>query len=181
MNIATGVRPGETVLVTAAAGRIGSVLAQLAAAAGARVVAAVGGPAKRAATGADVDYLAPGWAGALPPVDVALDAVGGAVGAEALRATRAGGRFGIYGFTSGEYVALDARDVNRRGLTVVGAMGLAVRRPVARQRAAVRRALTAGLVPRVHAVHPLEAAAAAHEDLEQRRNIGAVLLSLDAG
>ena len=63
---AAGVRPGETVLVEAAAGGVGSLLVQLARDTGARVVAAVGGPRKvafAAGLGADiaVDYTAPGW------------------------------------------------------------------------------------------------------------------------
>jgi NADPH2:quinone reductase len=45
-------RPGETVLVEAAAGGVGSLLMQLAKRAGARVVALAGGPRKLAAAGA---------------------------------------------------------------------------------------------------------------------------------
>jgi NADPH2:quinone reductase len=61
---ATSVRPGDRVLVEAAAGGVGGLLVQLAKAAGASVVAAAGGPAKVASVvGADVvvDYLQPGW------------------------------------------------------------------------------------------------------------------------
>lgn len=60
------IRPGETVLVEAAAGGVGSLLVQLAKRAGARVVAAAGGERKLALTralGADmaVDYRRPSW------------------------------------------------------------------------------------------------------------------------
>ncbi len=73
---AAGVEPGETVLVEAAAGGVGSLLVQLAAGAGARVVAAAGGERKvklARSLGAEhaVDYSQPGWAaraGHLEPV-----------------------------------------------------------------------------------------------------------------
>ncbi|MCW3065240.1 MAG: NADPH:quinone reductase, partial [Solirubrobacterales bacterium] len=60
------IQPGETVLVEAAAGGVGSLLVQLARAAGARVVAAAGGERKlevARALGAEVavDYTEPGW------------------------------------------------------------------------------------------------------------------------
>ncbi len=59
-------QPGEVVLVEAAAGGVGSLLVQLAAAAGARVVAVAGGPRKLAVArelGAElaIDYRKPGW------------------------------------------------------------------------------------------------------------------------
>nr|BFE99485.1 hypothetical protein GCM10020241_11610 [Streptoalloteichus tenebrarius] len=63
------VRPGETVLVTAAAGGLGILLAQLARAAGARVIGAARGERKLEVVrelGADaVDYSGPGWTGAV--------------------------------------------------------------------------------------------------------------------
>ena len=37
---------------------------------------------------------------------------------------RGGGRFGLYGFTSGTWADLDAHQIGRRGLTVVGALGI---------------------------------------------------------
>ncbi|WP_433140960.1 zinc-binding dehydrogenase [Actinomadura nitritigenes] len=187
----TGVQAGETVLVTAAAGRVGSLLVQLAAAAGARVVAAAHGEAKLAAAagfGADltVDYGEEGWADEVVEatgggVDVVLDAVGGATAARAMDAAATGrGRIGIYGFTSGEWAPLDARVIGARGLTVVGALGIAFAKPPAEQRAAAERALEAAasgeLSPRVHAEFFLDEAARAHTVLEARENIGAVLL-----
>jgi NADPH2:quinone reductase len=89
------VQSGETVLVEAAAGGVGSLLVQLAKSAGARVVAVAGGERKlqtAQALGADVvvDYDAPSWAaevaGALngSGVDVVFDGVGGAIGRAAV-------------------------------------------------------------------------------------------------
>jgi NADPH2:quinone reductase len=182
----------ETVLVTAAAGRIGSLLVQAAKAAGATVIGAVGSTAKAqfaATLGVDavVDYSNPDWiervkaASGGRGVDVALDAIGGQIGAGALSALRDGaGRLGTYGFASGEWTPLDAGVLGRRGLTVVGAAGVTFAKPEAEQRADTERALSelaAGrLKPRVHAVLPLHDAPRAHTELEERRNVGAILL-----
>jgi NADPH2:quinone reductase len=186
------VRAGETVLVTAAAGRIGSLLVQLAGAAGARVIGAVGGPGKLAAaagSGADVtvDYGGPGWVAEVRAAtdgrgaDVVLDAIGGTVGEQALEATAEnGGRFGVYGFASGTWARLDTGRLVRRGLSVIAPLAIAFAKPAAEQRTEAERALDAAaagdLVPRIHATYPLERAPEAHADLEERRSIGAVLL-----
>jgi NADPH2:quinone reductase len=181
------VRPRDTVLVTAAAGRVGSLLVQLAKAAGATVVGAAGGPAKTAAAtafGADavVDYTEPGWAERVGGADVVLDAVGGDIGGQALAAVRGGGgRFGFYGFTSGTWTHFDPVTVASRGLTVVGAAGIAFAQPPAVQRAATASVLSAAaagaLTARIDTVRPLGEAPALHERLAARATIGATLLT----
>jgi NADPH2:quinone reductase len=186
------VADGETVLVTAAAGRIGSLLVQLAKAARARVIAAASGPEKLAvatAAGADVvvDYADSEWVAETMSategrgVDVVLDAIGGRIGEQALQCVSVGGRFGVYGFASGTWVPVDARLVAERGLSLVGPLGITFAKPVSEQRADVERALHAAadgtLHPRVHATYALEQASDAHTDLEQRRTIGALLLT----
>jgi NADPH2:quinone reductase len=188
------VGPGDNVLITAAAGRIGSLLVQRAKAAGAStVIGAIGGPEKAAAAarfGADVviDYHTADW---VPQVrqatgdkgaNVVLDAIGGDIGAQALEATaNGGGRFGLYGFTSGTWVQLDAHQIGRRGITVVGALGITFAKPVEQQRADAEQALRAAadgqLVPHIHQSFPLERAAEAHAVVESRASVGAVLLT----
>ncbi len=186
------VRPEDTILITAAAGRLGSVLVQLAKAGGSRVIGAAGGAQKTAAAtrfGADtaVDYTSPDWVEQVriatggKGADVVLDAIGGQIGAQALEAARIGsGRVGVYGFTSGAWTELDAFQIGRRGLTVVGPLGIAFAKPDAEQRADAELALeysAAGqLRPHIHAVYPLERAAEAQAALEERGTIGAVLL-----
>ena len=90
------------------------------------------------------------------------------------------GRFGLYEFSSGTWLALDAFTIGRRGLTVIGPLGIVFAEPAAEQRADAERSLrlaAAGrLVPRIHSVLPLEQAAQAHAALANRRNIGAILL-----
>ncbi|MHC1559237.1 NADP-dependent oxidoreductase [Actinomycetospora sp. C-140] len=83
-------RPGETVVVSAAAGAVGSVAGQLATAAGARVVGIAGGPEKCALLtdklgfAAAVDHRAEGWRDALAEatpdgIDVDFESVGGEI------------------------------------------------------------------------------------------------------
>src|ERR1700687_6007867 len=91
---AAQLQPDDRVLVTAAAGGVGSLLVQLAHSAGVRqVVAAAGGERKLALArelGADVavDYRLAGWTSmvreATGGIDVAFDGVGGQLGHEAL-------------------------------------------------------------------------------------------------
>jgi NADPH:quinone reductase len=185
---------GDSVLITAAVGRIGTLLVQLAAARGARVIGAAGGERKLAAareTGAAVavDYDRPDWADHVKAatdgrgVEVALDAIGGAIRDQALATLATGtGRIGVYGYTGDGPTTIDAMYLARRGLTVVGAAGKVFVRSAAEERAAVRAALDAAvsglLRPTIHSVFPLEDVAAAHAELEQRRSVGAVLLAV---
>jgi NADPH:quinone reductase len=102
---------GETVLIHAAAGGVGSAAVQLAKAAGARVIATAGGPAKLdfvRELGADVviDYRG-GFRDAVleatdnEGVDVCFDGVGGDVMMESLPLLKRNGRHLIIGFASG--------------------------------------------------------------------------------
>ena len=150
-------------------------------------------PGKLAAAsrfGADVtvDYSQPGWvaqvksATACRGVDVVLDATGGTTGGRALEiAVNGSGRIGAHGYTSGAWTTIDTRQLVRRGLTVTGALGVALAQPQAEQRADAEHALQAAhaghLLPHIHATYPLAQAAQAHADLEQRRTTGALLLT----
>jgi len=114
--------------------------------------------------------------------DVVLDAVGGAVAAQAMAAAADGaGRVGLYGYACGDWAVLEAPELSRRGLTVVGAIGIVLRKPDAEKRSdaehALARAAQGTLSPRIHARLPLEQAAEAHRLLENRSTIGAVLLT----
>jgi NADPH2:quinone reductase len=183
---------GEAVLITAAAGRIGSLLVQLAKSAGATVIGAASRQKLTAVTefGADfaIDYGAKGWSGQVREAtggrgaDLVLDAVGGETAAVALAATAdGGGRIGLYGFASGQWPALDAQTIARRGLTVSGPLGMVFRKSDAEQRDDAEQALAAAargeLTPRIHARFPLERAADAHRELEGRRSVGAIVLT----
>jgi len=105
-------RAGETVLVHAAAGGVGSAAVQLAVAAGARVIATVGSAAKVdlvKALGADlvIDYREQDFARVVLDetqgrgVEVCFDGVGGEVTMQSLRCLGQGGRHLVVGFASG--------------------------------------------------------------------------------
>jgi NADPH:quinone reductase len=105
-------QPGETVLIHAAAGGVGSAAVQLAVAADARVIATAGGSEKldfARGLGADVaiDYRQGGFASAVLEatdgrgVDVCFDGVGGDVTTESLRCLARNGRHLVVGFAGG--------------------------------------------------------------------------------
>lgn len=92
---------GRTVLVTGAAGGVGRAAVQLAAQAGARVIAWVGSPARTEGLhllGADVIDLY--GAGGTEPVDVLLDSCGGEVLAQGFQAVAPGGTVVCFGNTA---------------------------------------------------------------------------------
>jgi NADPH:quinone reductase-like Zn-dependent oxidoreductase len=181
-------QPGERVLVEAAAGGVGSLLVQLAAAAGARVAGVAGGERKRALVeelGAElaVDYREPGWeervrSGLGGGVDMALDGVGGAVARAAFGLLDPDGRMLSYGLASGTWSDVTAEEASARQVTLVRR-----ERPGADQiRDATERALAlaaAGeLRPLIGQRFPLEQAADAHDAIESRASVGKTLLEL---
>jgi NADPH2:quinone reductase len=104
---------GERVLVTGAAGAVGSMAVQLAARAGAEVIGVVGRPAKlshvpagaKAILAADLSAEALGG-----PVDALVDTVGGTVLADALRFVRQRGRAALIGYSAGREFTVDLAD-----------------------------------------------------------------------
>ena len=183
---AVAVTPADRVLVTAAAGGVGSLLVQLARAAGAtRVVAAAGSARKLVVArdlGADVavDYTQAGWADAVRAatggLDVAFDGVGGQIGRAALGLVAPGGRFLRYGAASGAMT--DIGDSAEREVTVIA--GQAVVRSPEDNRELVVQALAAAasgrLRPVIGQTFPLSRAADAHAAIEARATIGKTLL-----
>lgn len=123
-------RTGERLLVTGAAGGVGSAAVALGIAAGAEVVAVASGEEKLAAcaeAGAAVliDSARPDVRDQLRTqmpdgVDVVLDSVGGAVAEPALRACRYGARFVTIGFASGDIPSIPLNLVLLKGVTVMG-------------------------------------------------------------
>lgn len=98
------VKPGERVLIKAAAGGVGLAAVQLAKDAGAEVYGAAS-PSKHAAivaAGVDVplDYTTPGWDDDLPTFDVVMDAIGGESFRRSYDSLRPGGRLCAFGAVS---------------------------------------------------------------------------------
>jgi NADPH2:quinone reductase len=179
---ATAPRAGETVLVHAAAGGLGTLLVQLAAAAGARVIAAAGGPRKvelavglGAARG--VDYTRPDWATGLgEEVDLVLDGVGGAVARAAFGLLRPGGRFFAYGLASGAFAPIGDEEAAARGVTLLRGVRVDPAEMADLSRSALAEAAAGRLRPVIGQTFPLERAADAHAAIEARATVGKTLL-----
>ncbi|SBT53126.1 zinc-binding dehydrogenase [Micromonospora narathiwatensis] len=183
---AARLRPGERVLVEAAAGGVGSLLTQLATAAGARVVAAAGGDRKVAllrerGLDAVVDYRQPDWTdrvrAASGGVDVVFDGVGGELARDAFDLLAPGGRMLSFGLASGAWADLPA--------DLAAARGVALLRPSAAPaelRAFTERALAEAAAGRLRPLigqrFPLDRAADAHAAIESRATVGKTLLDL---
>jgi NADPH2:quinone reductase len=176
---------GEVVLVTAAAGGIGTLLVQAGRNAGATVVAAAGGSRKAALArelGATlaVDYNRAGWADEIraalggTPVTTVYDAVGGALGATALGLLGRGGRWVVYGWSTGTPTELDGTDLARRDITVVRFQRPDELRPLEDQ--ALAAAAVGALVPVVGQQFALKDAADAHRAVETRATTGKTVL-----
>ncbi|MDO8188711.1 zinc-binding dehydrogenase [Conexibacter sp. JD483] len=180
----------DVVLVTAAAGGLGTLLVQAALRADALVVAVAGGPekvARASALGAQiaVDYGVPGWAEAVRErlggyeLSVVFESVGGTIADEAVGLLPPGGRLVTYGWSSGEPLSLGAQELERRGIRAGFEIGHAVFGRPGGIRGLETEALAAAargeLTPAVQ-TFPLAQAADAHAALEERRTVGKVVL-----
>ncbi|HEY3952557.1 MAG TPA: NADP-dependent oxidoreductase [Streptosporangiaceae bacterium] len=170
-------QPGETVLITAAAGGVGSAAVQIAAAAGARVLAVASPPNHvylRGLGASEVfDYHASGWdqqvRAAVPGgVDLLLDGAGGQTRDEAIHAVRDGGRV-VSIVLQGPPAQLE------RGIT-----GESFAAHVTRPRlAALARLVDAGtLHAQVAAVLPLDQAREALAKVASRHTRGKIVLAI---
>ncbi|MFF8396845.1 zinc-binding dehydrogenase [Streptomyces sp. NPDC016172] len=100
---AAGLGPDKTVLVTGASGGVGRFAVQLAARAGAHVIASVGSAARaEGLADAGADEVLIGLEGLQRPVDVVIDSVGGSQLVAAWQLLAAGGSVQSVGWTSGE-------------------------------------------------------------------------------
>ncbi|GII00182.1 zinc-binding dehydrogenase [Planobispora takensis] len=183
---AAGVRAGERVLVEAAAGGVGTLLVQLAAAAGAEVVAVAGGARKVALArdlGADVaiDYLEPDWADrvreATGGVDVVFDGVGGAVAHSAFGLLGRGGRMLSFGLASGQWASIPEETAAERGVSLVRAQA-SPQEMRGFTESALAEAAAGRLRPVIGQRFPLERAADAHAAIQSRATVGKTLLEV---
>ncbi|MGI8859104.1 MAG: PPOX class F420-dependent oxidoreductase, partial [Rubrobacteraceae bacterium] len=182
---ASSLREGERVLVEAAAGSVGSLLVQLARAAGATVIAAVGGARKvelARELGADmtVDYREPGWTDrireATGGVDVVFDGVGGDIARSAFGLLDCGGRMISFGMSSGEWAGIPDEAAADRGVTKVGLSRPTPEEARAFTEDALSDAADGRLRPVIGQTFPLERAAEAHAAIESRATVGKTLL-----
>ncbi|MFD3924695.1 zinc-binding alcohol dehydrogenase family protein [Streptomyces sp. NPDC058614] len=186
----------DTVVVKAAASGVGSAAVQIAAEAGAHVIAIAGSPEKTAwaaefGAGATIDTSAypddaevdevlrlTGGRGA----DVVLDTVGGRAFGRSLREIGHGGRVVALANVALESSTVDTRDFYPKNASVLGFQLTNLQIHGYDPRADLRElaeGVAAGTyrVP-VETVFPLDRARAAHERLEQRDNRGKIVLAV---
>nr|WP_250810815.1 zinc-binding alcohol dehydrogenase family protein [Neorhizobium tomejilense] len=175
---------GKRVLVTAAAGGVGSLLIQLMRHGGAEtIIAAAGSEIKRAialSLGADiaVDYTRPGWA-EQAGADIVFDLVGGDMSKARVAALRPGGRLvfaamGRFSLGDADIQAMLAANQSLQGFSL---LPLLDRETLASDLVSLFGLAEKGELKVLKGgVFPLIAAAAAHRAIENRETAGKVVL-----
>jgi NADPH2:quinone reductase len=187
-------KPGDTALVHAAAGGVGSVIVQVARIVGARVIATAGTDAKadlaRQAGAhevivytkqdfeAEVKRLTAGRG-----VDVVYDSVGRDTFEGSLNSLRPRGMLALFGFSSGLVPPFDPAVLGTKGSLFLTRPGLnqymATRDELLSRMRDIFAWLANGTLKiRIGHVFPIADARRAHEELEARRTTGKVLLTM---
>jgi NADPH2:quinone reductase len=194
LNTVARLQAGETVLIHAAAGGVGSVLVQMAKALGvARIFATAGSPAKLEIArgfGADVaiDYTKDDFAKVVSAetsgagVDVICDAIGGEVFAKGLTVLAPFGRHVVYGQSGGSPGTLTTDLLHRTNRAVLGySSGHYRRNRPEKLRPAVEAAFKLVAAGKVGILDggrfALEEAGKAHQLVESRASTGRVFLA----
>ncbi|MFI1227042.1 MULTISPECIES: zinc-binding dehydrogenase [unclassified Streptomyces] len=193
----TPLGPDSVVVVTAAAGGIGTLVVQYAKNAGATVIALAGGPAKVARTEADgadlaLDYTRPDWPGRARAfldanglrATVVYDSVGGTTARAAVGLLGPGGQHVVYGWSGeglrgGGPLTFTAEELAARSITSASVLGPQMIERGGGLRALETRALAEAAAGRLRPAvqrFPLAEAAAAHRALETRGTMGKVVL-----
>ncbi|HEX5691562.1 MAG TPA: NADPH:quinone oxidoreductase family protein, partial [Roseiflexaceae bacterium] len=188
-------KPGETLLVLGAAGGVGLAAVQIGKALGARVIAAASTEEKLALClnhGADaaINYSSEDLKARIKDLtggkgaDVVYDPVGGDYSEAALRSTAWGGRFLVIGFAAGEIPRIPLNLPLLKGCSIVGVFygDWTTREPQRNQEhlAEMLAWLRAGkLAPHISARYPLEQAAAALDDMLDRKIMGKAVVVMD--
>lgn len=190
-------QPGQSLLVTGAAGGVGIAAIQIGRLLGATVIAAASTPAKRAlalqegahhAVAADPETLRDAvWQAHGGPVNRALDPVGGALFHQVLRCLAPEGRVLPIGFAGGEIPQIPANLLLVKNITVCGLYMGYYKIDARAEQAGRMRALFAQLGrwweegkirPAIAGRHPLDAVPAAFAQVLDRANTGHVVIEI---
>jgi NADPH2:quinone reductase len=196
ISVRANLRPGEWILITGAAGGVGSAGVQYARAIGGRVVAVVSSQEKERAVrklGAEIvirtdtlSNLKDGLREALARqgldgVDAAMDVVGGELFDGVLRCIRPEGRVSVVGFASGKIPVVPANYLLLKDIRVIGS---SINRLFTDPNPGFRTLLDNGfrmvadgrISPMIEHVYPMAEFAAAFERVAGRKVVGKVLL-----
>jgi NADPH2:quinone reductase len=185
-------RPGEDLLVHAAAGGVGIAAVQIGKALGARVIATAGGPeklevARRAGADHGIDYEKEDFAARVMELtsgkgaDVIYDSVGGEVFEKSMKCIAWNGRLLVIGFASGVIPSVQANRILLKNIAVTGLHwgAHAAKEPakIPQTFAALFELQRAGRIrPVIFARYPLEELPAALEALGSRKTWGKVVV-----
>lgn len=188
LSRAARIQPGDRVLITAAAGGVGSLLVQLARAAGAATVIGLAGGEQKLALarslGAHVtlDYRLPGWQHAAKRaihnlgVDIAFDGVGGATGKAVVDLLRPGGRYLPHGMASGAFYDIPPEKAQEIETIPLRSAISGPKESYVLVEEVLRLAALGHIRPVIGQIFPLEKAAHAHAAIEARKTLGKTLL-----
>jgi NADPH2:quinone reductase len=190
LGLLKNLRAGQTVLVHAAAGGVGSLLVQLAKLKGARVIATASTAEKLETVktlGADVgvNYTESDWTEQVlaategKGVDLLIEMVGGEIGSRNIHCLAQAGTMIIYGAASAKDFSISAVSLMSRNLT---AKGYTLYSETPDTLAAFTRELMSHLeAERLRVIvqeFPFADAVAAHRAIEERRTTGKVVLKI---
>lgn len=188
---------GETVLIHAAAGGVGTIAVQLAKIFGAKKVIATASSDEKLAIakelGADVliNYTMDGWenevleATAGKGVDVALEMAGGEVFNKTLKCLAPFGRLVIYGVASGEQARLHPSILMGKNQSVIGFFLPQIMRKPQLLQSSLQELFTylgdGSLQLTIGEIFPLEEAAKVHRLMQSRQTMGKIILVPNRG
>ncbi len=190
LGLLADLKSGQTILIHAAAGGVGSLLVQLAKHKGAKVLGTASSAEKLekiASLGADVgiNYSESDWTDEVlaatdgKGADLIIEMVGGEIGRQNLKCLAAGGTMIVYGAASGEDFQISALGLLGKMHTVKGYnLNLETRENMAAFTRELMSHITENRLEVIVNEFPLEQARAAHDALEGRKTMGKVVLTV---
>ncbi len=192
LGLIVDLKAGQTILIHAAAGGVGTLLVQLAKRRGAKVIGTASTTEKLekvAALGADhaINYTEADWTDQVlgatggKGADVIIEMVGGEIGRSNFKILAIGGTMNVYGAASGEDFPISALSLLGKAQTVKGYnLNLETPENLYKFTGELMQLIAADALKIGVTEFPLEQAAEAHKALEGRRTTGKVVLIANA-